>query len=83
MAIALEEVKRLIEDALPGATAEVEDPMNDGNHLSATVRAPQFEGLSRVAQHRLVLKAVRERMDDGSLHALTVKTIPATEEVEA
>ena len=43
-----------------------------GDHLRAIVRAPQFEGLSRIDQHRLVRNAVRERFDDGSIHALSI-----------
>jgi len=70
----LAEVKRLIEDALPGATVEVTDETGTADHLLAVVSAPQFEGLSRIDQHRLVKSAVRERMDDGSIHALSVKT---------
>jgi stress-induced morphogen len=70
----LAEVKRLIEDALPGATVEVSDQTGTADHLLAVVSAPQFEGLSRIDQHRLVKSAVRERMDDGSIHALSVKT---------
>jgi stress-induced morphogen len=70
----LAEVKRLIENALPGATVEVSDQTGTADHLLAVVSAPQFEGLSRIDQHRLVKSAVRDRMDDGSIHALSVKT---------
>jgi stress-induced morphogen len=70
----LAEVRRLIEDALPGAAVEVSDQTGTADHLLAVVSAPQFEGLSRIDQHRLVKSAVRERMDDGSIHALSVKT---------
>ena len=70
----LDEVRRLIEEALPGATVEVSDQTGTADHLLAVVSAPQFEGLSRIDQHRLVKAAVRERMDDGSIHALSVKT---------
>jgi len=42
--------------------------------LQATVSAPQFEGLSRLDQHRLVKAAVKERFDDGAIHALSLKT---------
>ena len=45
-------------------------------------RAPQFEGLSRIDQHRLVKAAVKERFDDGTIHALSVTGVtrpqPAT-----
>ena len=64
----------MIEAALPGAEVEVIDETGQGDHLRAVVRAPQFEGLSRLDQHRLVKTAVQERFDDGSIHALSVKT---------
>ena len=72
------EVKELIERALPGAEVEVVDETGTADHLRAVVRAPQFEGLSRIDQHRLVKAAVQERMDDGSIHALSVKTTAAS-----
>jgi stress-induced morphogen len=71
----VEEVRASIEAALPGARVEVVDE-GGGDHLRATVAAPQFEGLSRIDQHRLVKAAVQERMDDGSIHALSVTTKP-------
>jgi stress-induced morphogen len=70
----LEEVKSLIEAALPGAEVEVIDETGAGDHLRAIVSAPQFEGLSRLDQHRLVKAAVRSRMEDGSIHAMSLKT---------
>lgn len=70
----LAEIKAMIEAALPGAEVEVVDETGAGDHLRATVRAPQFEGLSRIDQHRLVKAAVRERFEDGAIHALSVKT---------
>jgi stress-induced morphogen len=70
----LAEVKAMIEAALPGAEVEVIDETGSGDHLRATVRAAQFDGLSRIDQHRLVKAAVQERMDDGSIHAMSVKT---------
>jgi stress-induced morphogen len=70
----LGEVKAMIETALPGAEVEVIDETGGGDHLRAIVRAAQFEGLSRLDQHRLVKAAVQSRMEDGSIHALSVKT---------
>jgi stress-induced morphogen len=70
----LAELARMIEAALPGAAVEVSDEDGGGQHLRAEVCAPQFAGLSRIDQHRLVKAAVKERFDDGSIHALSVKT---------
>ena len=70
----LAEIKTMIEAALPGAAVEVVDETGTADHLKATVTAPQFEGLSRIDQHRMVKAAVRERFDDGQIHALSLKT---------
>ncbi len=70
----LAEIKAMIEAALPGAAVEVVDETGTADHLKATVTAPQFEGLSRIDQHRMVKAAVRERFDDGQIHALSLKT---------
>jgi stress-induced morphogen len=67
----LAEIQKLIEAALPGSEVEVVDE-GGGDHLRAIVAAPQFSGRSRVDQHRMVKAAVQHRMDDGSIHALSI-----------
>lgn len=69
----LSELKSLIEAALPGSSATVID-QGGGDHLFAEVVAPQFAGTARLAQHRLVYAAVQHRIDDGSIHALALRT---------
>jgi stress-induced morphogen len=69
----LAELERMIAEALPGADVELIDE-GGGDHLRAVVSAPQFEGLKRIDQHRLVRNAVRERFEDGSIHALSIQT---------
>jgi stress-induced morphogen len=69
----VDDVKTLIEAALPGASVEVIDE-GGGDHLRVNVSASQFEGLNRIDQHRLVKNAVRERSDRGELHSLSIKT---------
>jgi stress-induced morphogen len=69
----LDELTTMIEAALPGANAEIVD-QGGGDHLAATVVAPQFDGLSRLEQHKLVYAAVQSRFDDGSIHALALRT---------
>jgi stress-induced morphogen len=69
----LVELTTMIEEALPGASAELVD-QGGGDHLAATVVAPQFAGLTRLEQHKLVYAAVQRRFDDGSIHALALRT---------
>jgi stress-induced morphogen len=73
-----DELKRRIEAHLPGAVAEVVDTTGTEDHFQAHVRAPQFEGLPLIQQHRLVYAAVQDLLDDGSIHALSMKTVTAS-----
>jgi stress-induced morphogen len=68
-----DEIKSRIEAALPGASAEVEDWTGGGDHFRATVVAPQFSGLSRIAQHKLVYDVFGAEIG-GPIHALSLKT---------
>jgi stress-induced morphogen len=67
------EIKNRIEAALPGSTAEVEDTVGDSNHFRAVVTAPQFVGLSRIKQHKLINEIFDGELG-GSIHALSIKT---------
>jgi stress-induced morphogen len=70
------EIQAAILEALPGAQLELTDLAGDGDHYAAVVTAPQFQGLSRVKQHKLVYDALGGRMG-GALHALKLTTIAA------
>jgi stress-induced morphogen len=69
----LDELTQMIETALPGATVQIVD-QGGGDHLAASIVAPQFAGKSLIQQHRMVYAAVQERFDDGSIHALALRT---------
>jgi stress-induced morphogen len=72
----LDEVRRLIEAALPGSRVQVTDMTGGGDHLSVHVTAPQFAGCALIEQHRMVHAALREKMPpvSGEIHALQLKT---------
>ena len=76
-----EEIKDRIEAGIPGAVAEV---TGDGHHFNAVVSAPAFDGLTRIAQHRLVYDVFGAEMGDR-IHALSIqtKTSPETTTAEA
>jgi stress-induced morphogen len=65
-----EELKQRIEAGIPGASAEV---TWDGHHFNAVVSAPAFQGLSRIAQHRLVYDVFGAEVGDR-IHALAIQT---------
>jgi stress-induced morphogen len=72
VAISVEEVKRRIEQALPGAEVRVETFSGD-DHFQAFVAAPQFHGKSLVDQHRMVYAALKGFLGDA-MHALALRT---------
>lgn len=43
----------------------------EGGHYSVTVRSARFQGLGRIARHRLVYDALRPLMNAG-IHALAI-----------
>ena len=71
------DIAAMIEAALPGAAVELRDLAGDDDHWAARVVAPQFAGLSRVQQHKLVYDALGGRMG-GVLHALQLTTAAPT-----
>jgi stress-induced morphogen len=68
-----EELKTRIENALPGATAAVEDLTGGGDHFRAEVVSQRFAGLSRIEQHQLVYQVFGDEVG-GPIHALSIKT---------
>ena len=73
--ITVEEVKRRIEAALPGARVEV-GTFSGPDHFRASVVAAQFAGKSRVELHRMVY-ATLDGLIGGEIHALQLETRPA------
>jgi acid stress-induced BolA-like protein IbaG/YrbA len=74
-----QELKQRIEASIPGAQAEV---TGDGHHFSASVSAPAFRGLSRIAQHRLVYDVFGSEVGDR-IHALSIQTKASESENES
>ena len=67
-----DEIQQRIETAIPGCTAHVLDPMNDGAHLQAFVISPVFEGIPVFKQQQMVMAAIKDIFQ--IVHALGLKT---------
>jgi acid stress-induced BolA-like protein IbaG/YrbA len=67
-----ETIRKLIENGLPGAQAEVQG--DDGVHFEATVVAEAFRGKLPLARHRMVYATLGDLMG-GAIHALALKTV--------
>ncbi len=73
MALAIEEIKKLIISSIPDANIEIKDLMGDNNHYSATIKSKMFNGLSKIEQHKLVYRSLGGKMGN-ELHALSITT---------
>jgi phosphoribosylformylglycinamidine synthase len=73
MAMAAEDIARLIKERFPDAEVNIEDLAGDGDHYAATNVSEAFRGQTRVQQHQMVYDALKGNMG-GALHALALKT---------
>ena len=74
MAMAAEEIERMIKAAIPDAVVEIRDLAGDGDHYSARVISERFAGMSRVRRHQAVYAALKGKMGT-ELHALQLETL--------
>jgi len=73
MAMDAEEIKAMIEDAIPDSRVMITDLRGDGDHYAAEIISNAFEGKSRVQQHQMVYEALQGKMGN-ELHALAIQT---------
>ena len=73
MPLPINEIKRLIKEAIPDAKIEITDLMGDSNHYSATISSELFNSLNKIDQHKLVYKSLKGKMGN-ELHALSLIT---------
>ncbi len=66
-----EDIKKLIEEGIPGAKVEV---TGDGYKYEATVISDKFMELNTMKQHQMVYTAVNHLITSGKIHALSLKT---------
>ena len=62
MAMAANDIERLIRARIPDAKVTIQDLAGDGDHYKATVVAESFRGKSRVQQHQIVYEALKAEM---------------------
>jgi stress-induced morphogen len=73
--VSAETLQSLLERSFPDAAElGVVDRTGGGDHFQVTVVSPAFDGLSLVAQHRLVYDALAGPLADGTIHELRIKT---------
>jgi acid stress-induced BolA-like protein IbaG/YrbA len=72
-----DDIKKLIENGLKECTATVAGA--DGVHFDATVISPAFSGKTRIQKQQLVYATLGDRIANGTIHALSIKTFTPEE----
>ncbi len=80
MAVSAQDIERVLASALQPLSLQVQDDSHlhaghagasEGRHFSVHVVSERFNGLSRLARHRLVYDALRLQIQHG-IHALAI-----------
>jgi len=64
----------LIKKGIPDAEISIKDLAGDENHYSATIKSKEFNGKTKIQQHKLVYKTLGDKMGN-ELHALALLTM--------
>lgn len=69
-----DEIKQILEQSLQGASVQVIDLTGGLDHFRVEVRCDAFAGKGLIDQHRMVQEPLKAAIDDGRIHALSIKT---------
>lgn len=72
-----EEVKKLLAAGIDAETIMVDG--DDGRHFDVLIVSKAFEGLRPVKKQQLVYAILHDRIADGSLHAINMRTLTPAE----
>ena len=73
----IDEVEARLAAAFEGAQIAV---AGEGNRVEVRIVSAQFEGLSRVKRQQAVYAPIRELIDSGTIHAVTIKASTPSEQ---
>ncbi len=80
--ITADEIRGLIQQAMPDAQVDLEDLTGGADHWRAVVVSQAFDGRSRIEQHQLVYASLGDEMK-GRIHALQLKTLTPAQAAQA
>lgn len=72
--MAIDHIEALLATAFPDGAIQVIDRTGGGDHFQVTVSSARFDGLPLIEQHRLVNRALKGPLDDGTIHELRIST---------
>ena len=74
MVMNIKDIEVLIKKRIPDAEIVIKDLVGDNNHFSAEIVSKEFNGKTRLEQHKMVYNSLSVELKED-LHALTIKTL--------
>ena len=74
MVMNIKDIEELIKKKIPDAKIIIKDLVGDNNHFSAEIKSKEFNGKTRLEQHKMVYNSLSEELKEY-LHALSIKTM--------
>jgi acid stress-induced BolA-like protein IbaG/YrbA len=62
-----------------GLTCEHLSIDGDGHHFAALIVSSEFAGMNRVKRQQRVYQIIKDKLDSGELHALSMQTLTPEE----
>ncbi len=82
-------IRQRLEESLSVVDLDLEDQSHlhaghagakaGGGHFRLRVISPDFEGLARIARHRLIYRAIGDAMRADTIHALSIEAFTPSE----
>lgn len=69
-----EQMQTRLEKAYPDSEVQVVDLTGTHDHYQVMVASKTFAGLSRIQQHKHVMKVFAAELKTGEVHALSIQT---------
>ncbi len=69
-----EAIQKILSEKLSGAEVTVEDMTGTYDHFQVQVIWEGFRGKGLIQQHQVINQALAPQLEDGSIHALKIKT---------
>ena len=67
-----------LEDTIRGLlkvdVIEIEDLTGTSDHWRVMIVSPDFEGKTKIEQHKLIFDPLQDKIQSNEIHALTLKT---------
>lgn len=70
-----DEMEARLRQHYPDCDVVVVDMTGTGDHYEVRIASQQFAGLSRLEQHKAVMKVFDQELKSGEVHALSIRTL--------